>query len=50
METIFKLQKELAGITTSMRYRQAKEERIPLLATAIIQGYRTHELELVEAC
>jgi hypothetical protein len=41
LETIFKLQQELAGITNSRRYRQAKEERISLLATAIIQGYRT---------
>jgi hypothetical protein len=26
---------------------QAKEERIPLLGTAMIQSYRTHDLELV---
>ncbi|MFY9797569.1 MAG: dUTPase [Candidatus Nitrosopolaris sp.] len=36
LETIFKLQKELAAITTSTRYPQAKEERISLLATAMI--------------
>jgi dimeric dUTPase (all-alpha-NTP-PPase superfamily) len=36
LETIFKLQKELARITTSTRYPQVKEERISLLATAMI--------------
>src|SRR5215831_8715238 len=38
LETIYKLQKELAMITSSPKYPQAKEERISLLATAI-----THE-------
>ncbi len=36
LETIFKLQKELARITTSTRYPQVKEEQISLLATAMI--------------
>ena len=36
LETIFKLQKELAQITTSTRYPQVREERISLLATAMI--------------
>jgi len=36
LETIFKLQKELARTTTSTRYPQVKEERISLLATAMI--------------
>jgi dimeric dUTPase (all-alpha-NTP-PPase superfamily) len=36
LETIFKLQKELARITTPTRYPQVKEERISLLATAMI--------------
>ena len=35
LETLFKLQKELATITSG-RYPQAKEERISALATAII--------------
>jgi dimeric dUTPase (all-alpha-NTP-PPase superfamily) len=36
LEIIFKLQKELAQITTSTRYPPVKEERISLLATAIV--------------
>ena len=36
LEIIFKLQKELAQITTSTRYPPAKEERISLLATAMV--------------
>jgi dimeric dUTPase (all-alpha-NTP-PPase superfamily) len=36
LEIIFKLQKELAQITTSTRYPQVKEERISLLATAMV--------------
>lgn len=36
LETIFKLQKELAQITTSTRYPQEREERVSLLATAMI--------------
>lgn len=36
LETIFKLQKELATVLTSTRYPQIKEERISSLATAII--------------
>jgi dimeric dUTPase (all-alpha-NTP-PPase superfamily) len=36
LETIFKLQKELARITTSTRYPKVKEERISSLATAMI--------------
>jgi hypothetical protein len=36
LDTIFRLQKELAVITTSpKRYPQTKEERISALATAI---------------
>src|SRR2546427_8898876 len=36
LETIFKLQIKLARITTSTRYPQLKEERISVLATAMI--------------
>jgi dimeric dUTPase (all-alpha-NTP-PPase superfamily) len=36
LEIIFKLQKELAQITTSTRYPPVKEERISLLATAMV--------------
>jgi dimeric dUTPase (all-alpha-NTP-PPase superfamily) len=36
LEIIFKLQKELAQITTSTRYPSVKEERISLLATAMV--------------
>jgi dimeric dUTPase (all-alpha-NTP-PPase superfamily) len=36
LETIFKLQIELARITTSTRYPELKEERISVLATAMI--------------
>jgi dimeric dUTPase (all-alpha-NTP-PPase superfamily) len=36
LETIFKLQKELAQITTSSRYPQVREKRVSLLATAMI--------------
>jgi dimeric dUTPase (all-alpha-NTP-PPase superfamily) len=36
LETIFKLQMELARITTSTRYPELKEERISVLATAMI--------------
>ncbi len=36
LETLFNLQKELATVLTSTRYPQAKEERISVLATAII--------------
>ncbi len=36
LETIFKLQMELARITTSTGYPQIKEERISVLATAMI--------------
>jgi dimeric dUTPase (all-alpha-NTP-PPase superfamily) len=36
LETIYKLQKELAMITSSPKYPQAKEERISSLATAIV--------------
>ncbi|MGB7956117.1 MAG: dUTPase [Candidatus Nitrosopolaris sp.] len=36
LEIIFKLQKELAEITTSTRYPPVKEERISLLATAMV--------------
>jgi dimeric dUTPase (all-alpha-NTP-PPase superfamily) len=36
LEIIFKLQKELAQITTSTRYPRVKEERISLLATAMV--------------
>src|SRR2546426_9633456 len=36
LETIFKLQNELARITTSTRYPQVKEQRISLLATAMV--------------
>jgi dimeric dUTPase (all-alpha-NTP-PPase superfamily) len=36
LDIIFKLQKELAQITTSTRYPPVKEERISLLATAMV--------------
>jgi dimeric dUTPase (all-alpha-NTP-PPase superfamily) len=36
LETIFKLQIKLARITTSTRYPELKEERISVLATAMI--------------
>lgn len=36
LETIFKLQLELARITTSSGYPQLREERISVLATAMI--------------
>lgn len=36
LEIIFKLQQELAQITTSTRYPPVKEERISLLATAMV--------------
>ena len=36
LETIFKLQKELAQITTLSRYPQVREKRVSLLATAMI--------------
>jgi dimeric dUTPase (all-alpha-NTP-PPase superfamily) len=36
LEIIFRLQKELAQITTSTRYPPVKEERISLLATAMV--------------
>lgn len=36
LEIIFKLQKELAQITTSAHYPRVKEERISLLATAMV--------------
>jgi dimeric dUTPase (all-alpha-NTP-PPase superfamily) len=36
LETIYKLQKELAKITSSPKYPQKKEERISYLATAIV--------------
>ncbi|MGC2669454.1 MAG: dUTPase [Candidatus Nitrosopolaris sp.] len=36
LEIIFKLQKELAQITTSTRYPPVKEERISLLETAMV--------------
>ena len=36
LETIFKLQKELATVIASDRYPRIKEERISVLATAMI--------------
>jgi dimeric dUTPase (all-alpha-NTP-PPase superfamily) len=36
LETIFKLQIKLARITTTTRYPELKEERISVLATAMI--------------
>ncbi|HET7147004.1 MAG TPA: dUTPase [Candidatus Nitrosopolaris sp.] len=36
LEIIFNLQKELAQITASRRYPRVKEERISLLATAMV--------------
>lgn len=36
LETIFKLQKELATVIASERYPRIKEERISALATAIV--------------
>lgn len=36
LETIFKLQKELASLIASERYPRIKEERISALATAMI--------------
>ena len=36
LETIFKLQIKLARITTSTRYPELKEERVSVLATAMI--------------
>ena len=52
LEIIFKLQKELAKITTSVNYPREKEERISLLATAMvheaIELSKTYQLEMVE--
>lgn len=51
LETIFKLQKELATVIASERYPRVKEERIPSLATAIIHEaveVKTHKLEMAE--
>ena len=36
LETLFRLQKELATVITSERYPHTKEERVSSLATAII--------------